>query len=56
MFLRIMADTYTSQRAAIVRQWETLLASPMLPIIDQRPVQPVQEIVRPVVKSPRPAL
>lgn len=46
-FLRIMADTYAFQRAATMRQWETLLASPILPIIEtQPPMLRVQEVIQ----------
>ncbi len=43
-YLRVVTQNLEFQRIAILRQWETLLQSPMLPLIDS-PIAPrVQEI------------
>ena len=44
-FLRIMTENFEFQRIAAVRQWETLLAFPMLPVVGPAPA-PVHEIVQ----------
>ena len=41
-YLRVMADTLTFQRMATMRHWETLLASPPLPV-----VPPGNEVIQP---------
>jgi len=41
-YLRAMADALAFQRVATMRQWETLLATPLLPIL------PNSEILQPV--------
>jgi len=46
-FLRVLAENLEFQRIAVLRQWETLLVSPMVPVIEQPPLTPrVQDIIQ----------
>jgi hypothetical protein len=45
-FLRIMMENLEFQRIAALRQWETLLLSPMLPVVEPRMTLRVQEIIQ----------
>jgi hypothetical protein len=45
-FLRVMAENLEFQRIAALRQWETLLRSPMLPIVELHPTPRIQEIIQ----------